>query len=145
MRVYFDTNLLVAASVAAHPHHLLSFEALSKVWKGQVVGCIGTHGLAEFYSVLTRAPFQPRIHPAEAGRFLEDSILPFMEIVALSSEDYQAALKLCIHASLPGSVIFEALHLIGAQKARCNWLYTFNVKDFRTLASGEWLEKITIP
>ncbi len=34
--------------------------------------CISTHGLAEFYSVLTRAPFTPRIHPTEAGRFLDD-------------------------------------------------------------------------
>ena len=64
-----------------------------KIKEGALQGYIITHGLAEFYSVLTRAPFSPRVHPAEAGRFLEDNILPHFELVALSPHDYKAVLS----------------------------------------------------
>ena len=64
MKVYVDTNILIAASVQAHPHHAQAFDLVSNVRDGLLQGCISTHGLAEFYSVLTRAPFSPRVHPA---------------------------------------------------------------------------------
>lgn len=50
-------------------------------------GCISTHGLAEYYSVITRAPFTPRVHPAEAGRFLDENVLPYFELLAISADD----------------------------------------------------------
>jgi predicted nucleic acid-binding protein len=108
-------------------------------------GCINAHGLAEFYSVLTRAPFAPRIHPAEAGRFLDDNILPFFELVALSVDDYKAVLHSCSIAGLVGGVVFDALHLHSARKAGCDRVYTFNVKDFRSLAKGDLVGKIAAP
>ncbi len=80
----------MAASVQEHPHHVPAFDLVKAVKEGALRGCICTHGLAEFYSVLTRAPFVPRVHPAEAGRFLEDNVLPYFELIALSGSDYKA-------------------------------------------------------
>jgi hypothetical protein len=88
----------------------------------------GEGGLAEFYSVLTRAPFTPRLHPAEAGAFLDDNILPYFELVAFSVSDY--------------GVAFDALHLHGAQKAGYDRVRTFNVKKFRAMAPPAILPRL---
>jgi predicted nucleic acid-binding protein len=145
VKVYLDTNILVAASVEAHPHHVPSFDLLKAVKDEALQGCIGTHGLAEFYSVITRAPFTPRVHPAEAGRFLDDNILPYFEVVALSAADYKAVLRSCAGAGWMGGVVYDALHIHIAQKAKCERIYTFNVKDFRALAPEGWVGKIVSP
>jgi predicted nucleic acid-binding protein len=145
VKVYIDTNVLVAASIEDHQHYAPAFELLKKVKGGSLQGCISSHGLAEFYSVLTRAPFIPRVHPAEAGRLLEHNILPHFELVTLSPNDYKAVLSTGAQAGLVGGVVFDALHLRSAQKAGCERIYTFNVKDFRGLASSELQDKISAP
>ena len=101
--------------------------------------------MAEFYSVLTRAPFTPRVHLAEAGRFLDHNILPYFEIVTLSADDYTALLRSCTNAGLIGGVVFDALHLRSALKAGCDRVYTFNLKDFRGLAPKELEGRIAAP
>ncbi len=145
MKAYFDTNVLVAASVQVHQHHVQSFELLRTVKDGALQACIGVHGLAEFYAVLTRAPFTPRIHPAEASRLLDDNILPYFEVVSLSANDYKAVLRWCTNAGLTGGMFYDALHLQSAQKAGCDRVYTFNVKDFRLLAPDGLAAKIAAP
>jgi predicted nucleic acid-binding protein len=145
VKAYVDTNVLVASSVEEHRHHVPAFELVKRVKEGNVRGCISTHGLAEFYSVLTRAPFTPRVHPTEAGRFLEDNVLTYFELIALSVNDYKAVLRSCAAAGLIGGVLFDALHLHSAQKAGCDRVYTFNVKDFRALAPPGIVDKISAP
>ena len=145
MKIYLDTNVLIAASVQEYQHHSQSFDLVKGVKRGTFEGCISTHGLAEFYSVLTRAPFTPRVHPAEAGRFLDDNILPYFELNALSAEDYKAVLRSCASAGVIGGVVFDALHIHSAQKANCDRVYTFNVRDFRSLAPADLVDKIAAP
>jgi predicted nucleic acid-binding protein len=145
VKTYIDTNVLIAACLEEHPHHSQSFELLTKVRNSTLQGCISSHTLAEFYSVLTRAPFSPRVHPAEAGRLLEDNILPHFELVALSPDDYKTVLASCAKAGWIGGVVYDALHLHCAQKAGCQRIYTFNVKDFRALAPSGLQDKITAP
>lgn len=145
MRSYIDTNVLVAACVEDHPHYPPAFDLVKRVKNGEMEACIAAHGLAELYSVLTRAPFRPRVHPAEAGRLLEDNLLPHLELVTLSAEDYRDVLNACAAAGLIGGVVFDALHLRAARKAGCDRIYTFNVRDFRALASDDLQEKITAP
>ncbi len=106
---------------------------------------MSTHGLAEYYSVLTRAPFTPRIHPAEAGQFLDDNILPYFELLVLTAADYKAVLRSSVIAGLVGGVVFDALHLHCAEKAGCDRLYTFNLKDFLALATDSMRSKIAAP
>ena len=108
-------------------------------------GCISTHGLAEFYSVVTRTPFSPRVQPLVANLFLQDNVYPYFEIVALSEADYRTVLGNCANAGMTSGMIFDALHLCAAGKANCDRIYTFNVKHFRALASKELEDKITAP
>jgi predicted nucleic acid-binding protein len=145
VKAYLDTNVLVASCVQEHPHHLQAFNLVQRVKERKLAGCISTHGLAEFYAVLTRAPFTPRVHPAEAGQLLDDNIVPYFELVALSAHDYKTVLRSCASAGLIGGVVYDALHLHSAQKASCDRIYTFNVKDFRSLAEAGLAAKITAP
>jgi predicted nucleic acid-binding protein len=145
VKAYLDTNILVAASVEDHVHHAPSFSLIKAVKQGTTKGYISTHGLAEYYSVITRAPFVPRVHAAEAGRFLDDNIFPYFELVALSSGDYKAVLRSSSKAGLIGGLLFDALHIHCAQKAECDRIYTFNVKDFRALAPAGFADKIAAP
>lgn len=145
MKYYLDTNVLVAASVEDHPRHVPAFDLVKAVKKGTVQACISTHGLAEFYSVITRAPFTPRVHPSEAGRFLDENVLPYFELIPLSVNDYKTVLRSCTAAGLIGGIVYDRLHLHAAEKANCDRIYTFNIKDFRALASPELAGKITAP
>ena len=145
MRVYLDTNVLVAASIESHPHHLQSFDLLRAVKDRKWIGFISTHCLAELYAVLTRAPFNPRVHPAEAGRLLDDNIMPYFELTTLSAGDYKAALRTCIGVGLSGGLVFDALHILCAVRAKCQRIYTFNLKDFRALAPPSLAGKIVSP
>ena len=82
MQVFFDTSVLVAASVGSHPHHAQALAALRRVADGQDRGFIGVHSIAEAYAALTRLPVAPRIHPSQAGRIIRDNVLKHFELVA---------------------------------------------------------------
>jgi len=90
---------------------------------------------------MTRAPFAPR----EAGRFLEENVLSYFEVLAVSVDDYKAVLKSCSAAGLIGGAVYDALHLHVAEKVGCERVYTFNLKDFRALASPTMAGKIAAP
>ncbi len=145
MKIYCDTNVLIAAGIEAHSHHQQAVELLNPVWRGEVLACTSTHSIAEYYSAMTRLPYRPKIHPADADRMLQDDILPFFLLVELAAEEYREAVAMCLRANRPGAVIFDCLHLLSAQTAGCDRLYTFNVKDFRALAASEWQSKIVTP
>lgn len=107
-------------------------------------GYISARGLAEFYAVLTRAPFTPRVHPAEAGRFLDDNI-PYSELIALSQMITRPFLERAQNAGSVGGVALDALHLHSAQRADCDRIYTFNVKILWSLAPSDLADKIAAP
>lgn len=56
---------------------------------------MSAHSLAEVYSVLTRAPFTPRIYPGEAWQMIEHNFLPHLKIVPLSAREYREIVKRC--------------------------------------------------
>ena len=144
MKAYLDTAVLVAASVADHPHHSQSLAALHLVRKKTMIGHISGHGLSEVYAVLTRTPFTPPIYPAEAWKLLSENVLPFFQIVILTLTMYRATIQECSECGWIGGRIYDALHLQCAKKAGCDRLYTFNVRHFRQLAP-DWAERIAAP
>jgi predicted nucleic acid-binding protein len=133
--IFFDTTVLVAASEKAHPHYAQARPALHRVAKGQDKGFMSAHSIAEVYAALTRLPVQPRIHPLEAVRILTDNILPHFEIIPIDKEDYVAALSIVGNGGWSGPKIYDALLLRCAAKRAVERIYTFNLGDFRQLAS----------
>jgi len=69
VKIYFDTNVLVAAALENHPHHIPAEAALRKVHNREIEGWVSAHSVAEFYAVMTRAPLTPPVYPSEAYRF----------------------------------------------------------------------------
>lgn len=141
MRVYFDSAVLIASCILDHPHHRPAAAALALVHDKKAQGCSSTHALAEFYAVLTRTPFTPRVSTSEAWQLLAHNILPYFEVAALSARDYQDAIHGCATQGWIGGRIYDALHAQAARKAGCDQIYTFNVRHFRQLAP-EWADKI---
>ena len=134
MKVYFDTAVLIASSIVDHPHHEAAAAALALVRDKKIEGCLSTHGLAEFYAVLTRTPFVPRVSSSDAWQLLTQNLLPHFAVTALSAKDYQDAIHGCATQGWMGGRVYDALHLRAAQKAGCDQIYTFNVRHFQQLA-----------
>jgi predicted nucleic acid-binding protein len=134
MKVYCDTSVLIAASIAAHPHHPQALELLKKVRAGRFEAVISAHGAAEFYAVLTRAPLTPVVYPGEAWRLLAENILPHFHIAALSAAEYTSVLQQAAEKGWTGGLVYDALHLAAAIGSRCKRIYTFKLRHFLQLA-----------
>lgn len=65
MKVFCDTNVLVAAFLHGHPHHQSARPVVERVKAGQDQGFVATHSLAEIYAVLTRLPGGDQVAPAD--------------------------------------------------------------------------------
>lgn len=145
MNLFFDTSVLVAASVGSHPRHERALAALESVKDGKNIGYLSQHSVAEVYAALTSAPLSPRIHPSEAQRILEENLLAHLKVVALEPRDYLDVVRESAAADCRGGKIYDALHLRCAEKQPVDRLYTFNVKDFRALAADALAARICEP
>jgi predicted nucleic acid-binding protein len=134
VRVYFDTNVLVAALQPDHVHHLPSFAALRRVQKHELDGYLAAHGLIELYSVLTRAPFANRPSPDEVQSLIKETITPDLQIIEVTTQTHLAAIALCAEAGWRGGRIHDAVHILAAAQSECDLIYTYNLTDFRALA-----------
>ena len=133
MKVYFDTPLFVAAYIARHPHHIQSLRALDEVSAGTTQGVTSAHGLAESFSVLTRAPYLPLIRPHDAWLYLSSELKAF-EVVSLTAAEYREVVERCSQNGWAGGRVYDALHVQAARKSNCQRLYTFNLKHFHQVA-----------
>lgn len=144
MKIYFDTNVLVAAFQPDHIHHERSFAAYGRVQAGAIAGYISCHGLTELYSVLTRAPWKIPVSPREILAVIEQSILPRFEIVEITRQSYLAAIGVCGNAGWKGGKVHDAVHIQAAAQAGCDVIYTFDTAHFEALAAG-WSGRIESP
>lgn len=144
MKIYFDTNVLVAAVLANHPHYPAAQTALMQVHARKAEGWISTHAAAEFYAVLTRLPLTPPVYPAEAWQILDRDIFPHFKLAALSAQEYRNTLRFCASSGRLGGAVYDALHLAAARKAQCERIYTFNLRHFRELAA-DFADRICTP
>jgi predicted nucleic acid-binding protein len=144
MKAYFDTNILGSALQPDHVHHGRSFAAFMRVQEGAIVGCLSCHGLTEVYSVLTRAPWIIPVTPREILAVIEQSILPYFEIVDVSRQSYLAAIAACAGAGWKGGIVHDAVHIQAATQAKCDIIYTYDIEHFVSLAP-EWSGRIQSP
>jgi len=131
MKVFFDTSVLVAAIVEAHPMHPHAFPWLVRAKSKEFDMAVAAHTLAEVYAVLTTLPLIPRITPGAARRLIHDNIETTAKIISLSWQDYVSVIKNLSDSELPGGIIYEGLIIKAAQKADVKKILTFNVNDFK--------------
>jgi predicted nucleic acid-binding protein len=134
VKLFFDTSVLVAASVRSHEHHVGAKSAVERVTSGEDDGFLGAHSLAEVYAVLTRLPVAPRIQSGEAAKIVEENLAKTMKVQALGSSDYLNAIRNAASRGISGGAIYDLLLLAAAEKTAAERIYTFNVHEFRKLA-----------
>lgn len=144
MKVYVDTNVLVARCVAQHPHHDHAVALFREIEAKRWIPVISAHGLAEVYAVLTAAPFKPRISALEAWQILDRNILGRIEAKPLGRKDYVHILKESAAQGWTGGRIYDAIHIHAARKTECTKIFTFNVQHFRQIAP-DLLDRIMAP
>jgi predicted nucleic acid-binding protein len=144
MKVYFDTNILIASLQPGHIHHIDSLAAYRRVKSQELTGCLSNQGLTEFYSVLTRAPLPKPFSAADVFAVIEDSIVPNFTIVDVTTESYLAALARCAKAGWRGGRVHDAVYIQAAVQTQCDLIYTYDMEHFRALAP-EWGERIQSP
>jgi predicted nucleic acid-binding protein len=134
VNIYVDTNVVVARTVKGHQHQANAIQLFREIAMRRWTPVISAHGLAEFFSVLTRTPFPRRVSSIEAWKVIEENILPLFEVEALTKTDYKALLQNCAANGLSGGLVYDAIHIFAARKAKCSRIYTLNVKHFRLIA-----------
>ena len=129
MRIAFDTSVIVAGTHDMHPHHARAIVWIDAVLQQRITGMITWHALAEIWSVLTRMPAPARLSPEQAMRVVR-RLQGVFQILQLEPSTYNEALERCTSRGLFSGVVFDALHLVGAEHAEADALVTFNGADF---------------
>ena len=134
MTVFCDTSVLVAACIRSHPHFGRARPVLEAIASGRQSGVISVHSLAETFSALTSAPVVPRILPSEAQSIVSTNIQRHFQLVAVTDVMYGKAMEVCVARGLGGGKVYDALLIECARQSNADWIYTFNLQDFRRLA-----------
>ena len=134
MRAYFDSSVLVAALLRAHPRHAASFLWLERVHRREVRGAISAHGLAETWSALTGMPLHPPLGADRLLRQLQEAVLGRFRVVEATRRDYEGLLGAAARLDARGGSVYDALHVAMARKVRAEVVLTLDLRDFRRVA-----------
>lgn len=135
MKVFLDTNVLVAACVDQHEHHARALPLMESVHKGMVQGFVSAHSLLETHAILTRLPRSPRISPSQAATLVHENVVKHFTVVALTAREYGELAARLGRNSVVGGQAYDVLHLECAEKCGAERIYTFNVSHFAGLAA----------
>lgn len=136
MKVAFDTSVLVPALAPALPAHAAAYAWIRAAMDGTLQGVMSWHAFAETWAVLTRLPIKPAPSPAAARDSLT-SLRSTIHRLPLDGRAYDAAVARCVDLGLRSGAVFDALHVISAERAGADVIVTADVDDFeRLLVSG---------
>lgn len=131
MKTLFDTSVIIAALVEAHPMHQRAFPWLKQAKEKGLELIIAGHTVAELYAVLSTLPTKPRITPAVAWRLIHENIQAVAKIVSLTAAEYSAVIKKISEMGLAGGIIYDALIAKVAEKSKVERLLTLNPDHFK--------------
>jgi predicted nucleic acid-binding protein len=136
MKVFFDASVLVPVvsdQLTNHAAALASFVSHSEV---REMAFTSAHALAECYATLTALPLPRRISGPEALRLIEANFVKRLTLIALNASETVKAIQLAAGLGRTSGQIYDAIHVVAAQKAACTRIYTYNLAHFRPLARG---------
>lgn len=141
MKAFFDTSALVPVFYGDHEHHAASLERF--LTADRQTGCCGAHSLAEVYSTLTGMPGKHRVTGDQAMLFVRD-IQERLTPVALTADEYAAALETWSRLDIAGGTIYDALLASCALKAEAETIYSWNLRHYRRFGP-QVLERLQTP
>jgi predicted nucleic acid-binding protein len=128
---FFDTNVLVAASLTIHPDHQACNERLAQMRRAGAA--CAAHSLAEAFSTFTRMPMPYRVSPSDALRIVQH-ISETCTVVTLTATETLRTIRDIAERNLGGGLVYDALLLACARKIEAKRIYTNNQKHFRQIA-----------
>lgn len=140
----FDTSALIAACVEVHPKHSSALSWLRRAKNKEIEYIVAAHSLLEVYSVLTGAPFKPRISPSTANNLIEQNIKREAEILSLSKTEYFRIVQDMARSGLKGGIIYDAIIVACARKSKSEEIITSNTKDFARLTHPDLIKIIPL-
>lgn len=128
-RALLDTSVVLASLDPDEARHAACDRLLA-----QGGHWLCAHALAETFSILTGGRHGRRLRPAAAAGLLEDSVLPFVQLVSLNGKEVMAALQAADARGVRGGAVYDLLHLAAARKAGAVRVLTLDPRDFQALA-----------
>lgn len=129
MTILLDTSVLIASLDPDEPTHEACADLVARGGHR-----LYTHALVESFSILTGGRRKRRIDGDLACQLLEESILPFVELVHLSGREMIAALRQGQKRGVRGGAVYDFLHLTAARKSGAEALLTLDRRNFEALA-----------
>ena len=143
LKILFDSSVLIAAFVESHPKHKSALSFLMKAKDKEFQLFVSSHTILEIYSVLTSAPFKPKITPIIAKQLIENNINKIARTIYLTDEDsFKIVDKMC-NSNLSGGIIYDAIVVECALKAKVDEILTLNSKDFLRLTDKKSIKVST--
>jgi predicted nucleic acid-binding protein len=127
--------VLIAAFVESHPKHKHALSSLLKAKAGVFQLLVSSHTVLEVYSVLTSAPFKPKITPIIAKQLIENNIKNIAKTIYLTDKDYFKIVEKMSNSNFSGGVVYDAIVVECALKAKVDEILTLNAKDFLRLTN----------
>ncbi len=144
MKILFDSSVLIAAFVESHPKHKSALSFLMKAKNKEFQLFVSSHTILEIYSVLTGAPFKPKITPIIAKHLIENNIKNIAKTIYLTDENsFKIVDKMC-NSNFSGGIIFDAIVVECALKAKVDEILTLNSKDFLRLTDKASIKVSTL-
>ena len=131
MKTLFDTSVIIASLVEAHPMHQRAFPWLKQAKKQDFELIVAGHTVAELYAVLSTLPTKPRISPAVAWKLIDENIARVGKIVSLTAAEYSSTIKKISVMGLSGGITYDALIAKVAEKSKVERLLTLNFNHFK--------------
>lgn len=144
MKVLFDSSVLIAAFVESHPKHKTSLSFLMRAKDKEFELLVSAHSILEIYSVLTSAPFKPRITPIIARDIIENNIKKIAKTIYLIDSDYFKIIENMSDANLIGGIVYDAIVVKCAINAKADEILTLNSKDFIRLTKEKPIKIRTV-
>jgi len=91
------------------------------------------HSLAELFNVLSGRPLPQRMPPLDAAKVVAHTAQRF-KAIGLTASEYLEAVEGLAGLGHSGGMIYDALIVAGARKAKANRIYTLNPRHFRLIA-----------
>lgn len=129
MSALLDSSVLIAALAPDEARHA---ESLALLMQGG--NWVYAHAILETFSTLTGGRLGVKVDAHLAARLLNETILPRVQVVELSSAELMAALQQARLRGVRGGAVYDFMHLIAARKTGAEMLYTINLGDFRHLS-----------
>jgi predicted nucleic acid-binding protein len=130
MKEFFDTSVLIAAFWRGHPQHEASLKLVSAANKRK--SACAAHMLAEVYATMTALPVKDVIPPEQVLLFVQEA-RDRLTIVTLSESEYYDTIENAAERGLVSGRVYDALLLRCASKVKAEFVYTWNLKHFRSI------------